>query len=428
VSTWPILEEAALYGLAGEVVGAISPESEADPAALLATFLTFYGNAVGGGPHARVGGAQHPARLNALIVGDTARSRKGQSYADIRPVFTYADPAWCDRILNGFGSGEAVVDAVRDPSDDDPGASDKRALIFEPEFSRILRVSRRDGSTLGAIGREAWDSGRLAVRTVGRGVRVATGAHISTLAHITAEELERELLDVDIANGYANRYIYWGSRRSKWLPSGGNLDEQVFMELGGKVQARLTEARKVGIMHRTPDAEARWSEWYLAEDDAARGLFGAVTARAAAQVLRLSVTYALTDGAHHIDTPHLEAALAAWAYCEASARYLFASTTGDPTADRLLERLLEVAPAGLDGSEQHALFAKHRTARQLADARYLLEALGLAETVTQSTTGGRPRLITFANMTGEESELAKQAGNGQAFTAHSLSSPSEARP
>lgn len=149
MSAWPILEPAALYGLAGEVVAAISPESEADPAALLATFLTCYGNAVGGGPHAQVGGAQHAARLNTLIVGDTARSRKGQSRADTQPIFTYADPAWCDRILNGFGSGEAVIDAVRDACGDDPGAEDKRALIFEPEFVRILRVVRRDGVHVG---------------------------------------------------------------------------------------------------------------------------------------------------------------------------------------------------------------------------------------------------------------------------------------
>lgn len=66
--------------------------------------------------------------------------------------------------------------------------------------------------------------------------------------------------DVDVANGFANRFTFWGSRRSKRLPSGGNLDEQLVAEIGTKVRARLVEARKVGIMHRTPDAEAHWSE------------------------------------------------------------------------------------------------------------------------------------------------------------------------
>jgi hypothetical protein len=83
VNGWPVLNTKALFGLAGEVVAAISTESEADPAALLATFLTAYGNSVGPVPHARAGGAQHPARLFTLIVGDTARSRKGTSWADM---------------------------------------------------------------------------------------------------------------------------------------------------------------------------------------------------------------------------------------------------------------------------------------------------------------------------------------------------------
>jgi hypothetical protein len=332
-------------------------------------------------------------------------------------VFAHADPGWCDRILSGFGSGEALIDAVRDPCGDDAGADDKRALVREGEFVRILRVVRQEGSTLGPIIRDAWDGERLATRTVGKGPKVATGAHGSALLHVTREELERELLDVDIANGFVNRKLIVLARRSKRLPSGGNLDDQVIAELGQKVRRRLTDARKVGIMRRTVEADVLWSDWYMSLTDDVHGMFGAVTARAEAQVLRLSVAYALTDGSRKIDVPHLDAALAFWRYCEDSARYLFQSTTGDPTADRLFQQLVAVAPAELDGSQQHVLFAGHRTARQLEEARQLLGTLGLAETVTDSETGGRPRIVTFAN--GEQSEVAK---NGGAYSAHSLSS------
>ena len=41
---------------------------------------------------------------------------------------------------------------------------------------------------------------------------------------------------------------------------------------------------------------------------------------------------------------HLQAALAFWKYCDNSARYLFAGTTGDPIADRLLDALREAGP------------------------------------------------------------------------------------
>jgi hypothetical protein len=49
------------------------------------------------------------------------------------------------RIRSGFGSGEASVDEMRDPTDDDPGPDDTRLVIQESEFARLLRVAGRGG-------------------------------------------------------------------------------------------------------------------------------------------------------------------------------------------------------------------------------------------------------------------------------------------
>ena len=43
----PIVDDSALYSLAGDVVRAIEPHSESDPVAILFTFLTVFGAAVG---------------------------------------------------------------------------------------------------------------------------------------------------------------------------------------------------------------------------------------------------------------------------------------------------------------------------------------------------------------------------------------------
>jgi hypothetical protein len=396
VTGWPVLEPAALNGLAGEVVRAIEPETEADPAALLATFLTAFGNAVGPAPHARAGSVNHPPRLFTLIVGETARSRKGTSWADVSSIMDRADPGWAGRVLSGFGSGEAIIDAVRDPQGDDPGADDKRVTIRESEFARFLRVMSRQGSTLGPIFRDAWDGERLSHRTVGKGVKVATGAHISAIAHVTRDELGGELLDVDIANGFINRFLPVLARRSRRLPSGGNLDKQVVAELGVKVRSALENARKVGRLTRTPEADKRWSDWYMNLPEDVYGVFGAVTARAEAQVLRLSVAYALLDGSRTIGVPHLEAALAFWRCCEASARYLFESRTGDRVADKILEALLRAKGKGLDRKQQYSLFSRHMTAARLDEATERLMSLGLARQDTDNQTGGRPRTVLIA--------------------------------
>ena len=68
----------------------------------------------------------------------------------------------------------------------DPGATDKRLLVVEEEFSAVLRVAGRDGNTLSEVIRRAWDVRDLRVMTRKCPLR-ASGAHISILGHITME-------------------------------------------------------------------------------------------------------------------------------------------------------------------------------------------------------------------------------------------------
>jgi hypothetical protein len=112
---WPNLGEAAYHGLAGDVVKALLPETEADPAALLLQYLAGFGNAVGRKPHVRRANADHYANIFVLIVGRTARSRKGTSAQDIRNVMQRADPDWLrDCVKGGISSGEGIIEKVRD--------------------------------------------------------------------------------------------------------------------------------------------------------------------------------------------------------------------------------------------------------------------------------------------------------------------------
>jgi hypothetical protein len=58
---WPVMGQAAFHGLAGEIVRALEPQTEADKVGLPLSFLATFGNLVGPGPHAFAGGEQHPA-------------------------------------------------------------------------------------------------------------------------------------------------------------------------------------------------------------------------------------------------------------------------------------------------------------------------------------------------------------------------------
>ena len=51
---WPVMDQAAYQGIAGEVVRTIEPHTEADPVAILIQFLTSVGNLIGRCPYYQV--------------------------------------------------------------------------------------------------------------------------------------------------------------------------------------------------------------------------------------------------------------------------------------------------------------------------------------------------------------------------------------
>ena len=78
-------------------------------------------------------------------------------------------------------------------------------------------------------------------------------------------------------------------------------------------------------------------------DAESEGLMDSVTARAAAQVVRMALHFALLDGAERIDLAHLRAALAVWRYSEDTCRRLWGTSSGNPLADKILA-ILKAAP------------------------------------------------------------------------------------
>jgi hypothetical protein len=399
-----MIDDAAFSGLAGDVVRTLEPHTEADPIGLLLTFLAAFGAAVGPGPHSVADGSIHPARLNVVLVGRSARARKGTSWAVIRRVFEHADPAFCSgRVIGGLTSGEGLVADLANR----PEGPQRHVLVMEPEFARLLRVSARS-ATLSALIREAWDGGSLAILTRKQPLR-ATNASVAMVGHVTAEELRRRLDQTEIANGLANRFLFMWVERSKRLPNGGRLPLDELEALGVRVRDAIHRARQLGTLTRSPKAEARWAEIYHGLDDDVDGVVGSLTARAEAQMLRLSVTYALLDGSPLIEVAHLDAAEAVWQHCDSTINRVFGHRQPDWVLPRLLAALKEAGAAGLDGSAQRDLFHRHLPGVRLAAARAELDARGLARTIAIES-GGRPRIVTqLVNVSGPAVSLDSTA-------------------
>jgi hypothetical protein len=392
---FPTLDRAARYGLIGDLVNTIEPHTEADPAALAMNALVMFGNCVGCGPHAVADGAEHPARFFAVIVGNTSRGRKDTALKRARAPFAQADQRWAkDCAISSFGSGEAPIAILQ-------ARTDRRMMLNESEYSKVLRVAGREGNTLSAVLREAWDGSTLRVTTKKDPLEVS-GAHVSIIGNITESELHRNLTDVEVANGFGNRNLFVSARRQRLLPEGGAIPDEDFSRLVLILRQRLERARAAQTLRRDPEATELWATLYeKMADSELDGLAGALTSRAEAQVLRLSVAYALTDGCRTIKRQHLEAAWAMWRYCEDSVVYIFGNATGDPIADRLLTALRQAGANGLDATQQSRVFTGHRDKNALDMARKLLTSKGLAYIGTVPTTG-RPRTVLYAKEAKED--------------------------
>lgn len=331
----PELPAAALYGLPGEVAVTLSETSGADPAAVLVSFLALLGNAAGPQPHAYFGGAEHPARLFVVLVGDADVGRKGTAHGAVERLFTEADPDWSEgRVLYGLQSAEAMIDRV-----DDEKSPDCRLMIVETEFGRLVETMARTG-TLSAQLRNAWD-GRVLQRSTTKFTRRASRAHISMLAMITPEELLKHHPRLTKAGGLESRLLYVYSAPqtdvSPFAASGEHTDlaDRVRDVLNGSRERVMDHTDPVsrvllaarGIQPRTelPVAEAVIGRWAAVKQrlpvpgEGFRGL----QSRAEPKVIRLAAAYALADAAPEIGPPHVDAALAVLAYCARSAEIVF---------------------------------------------------------------------------------------------------------
>jgi hypothetical protein len=215
----------------------------------------------------------------------------------------------------------------------------------------------------------------------------ATGTHISIVAHITQPELAKCLNYTEALNGFANRFIWLACRRSQLLPDGGqHLD---LSSLGDRLKSALEKARQIRKMTRSAAAGKLWHEVYPELTGERPGLYGAVTGRAEAQVLRLSMVYALMDAAAVIEVQHLRAALAFWSYADASAKLIFGVEPDDPLPGLVLEKIQQ-SLAGLTRTQLRDAFHRNIPSKDLLAALAKLRDRGKVWSEDDRQTGGRP--------------------------------------
>jgi hypothetical protein len=448
ISQWPEPPRPeAFHGPLGDFVRRLEPHTESDPMALLMQALVGFGNLLGRLVHFEVEADKHYCNLNVVTVGSSSKARKGTSWGHVIRLLREVDPSW-PPYITGLSTGEGLIACVRDPVVKrgkggqeevvDEGVSDKRLLAVESEFGRTLQCSNRDGNTLSAVLRQAFDSLNLKVAVKGS-PQMSTGAHIGVVGHITIVELIILLSQSDCANGFANRFLWVAVRRSKLLPEGGDAASIDFSDIIARLRKALEFAQTAGRVSRNEKAVELWRQIYFSLSRERPGLLGAVVSRAEAIVMRLAMILAVTDCSLKIEEQHLQAALAIWDYCEASATFIFGDSLGNPIAERVLQLLQNAGERGLSLAAIYEGLSGHVEKEQLHSALKQLYGVGLAR-FEKVKTSGRPSQIWSATKAASErsEQSAKKAAEAEVnpfegstpskglSSLNSLNSPAEA--
>ena len=146
---WPRpIDERGMHGIAGEFVRMVMPHTQADPNAILLTFLTFCGNHMGRKYFMWGGAKKHVGNLFLCLVGGSGTGQKGEAMNVVESFFKEGKPPNMGHIHHGISTGEGVIDLVHDAYLGDPAVRDFR-LRENPAAARAiaarLDAARRNG-------------------------------------------------------------------------------------------------------------------------------------------------------------------------------------------------------------------------------------------------------------------------------------------
>ena len=388
----PVPDAAMYAGVLGDMVHMANPTTEADPVGVYASLLAMAGAAIGSDAYVQIGNTRHPLFVWPLLFGNTGSGRKGEATNTARTFFRNAYPATDEFMVTGLSSGEGLIERIRDPEDeeDDGGSNDKRLLVVEPEFAQVMARAKREGSTLAAVLRQAWDGGALSV--LNRAHLKASGSHVAIIGHITPLEFRIKLAEADMAGGTYNRFLPFFVDRSKRLPLPSGLSAEQIAPLAQRLAQGITAAKGIHQIGLDREAIALWTaeiyeELTTYDDEAA--VYTQFIQRAAPYCRRIAALSAALDGRRMVSKDDLAAASATVRYSIASAKYILGRTSRNPNLDKVRRAIGAAGSDGLTRSEISALFSRNMPKDALDTLLDEILSSGEVETFARAT-GGRP--------------------------------------
>lgn len=353
---------ACLHGLLGRIAEAGSATTEANPYAIALNALVYLSAGIGRGPYLPVGNCWHHGNLFALHLGRSGRGRKGDAASLIhridRAIRERDQPEAVQVWRSGLSTKEGLVKLIHDGytegKNEVPPINDKRLCVFESEFVNVLHQGKREGNTLSAALRDAWDGVSIKPATKAASVGV-TDPHISIMGAVTPSELRACMASRELTNGFANRFLMIFAERSRMVPFPEATPQDVVNTLAGEIegvfrfaQAGLWVEKDIMRMELSAEARALYERLYRSELNADVGgpAVSPLLERRAPVLLRIALILALTDSTNEINADHIRAAHAWVRYWVESVLFVFAEAADEEasrkvsnTATRIVEYL-----------------------------------------------------------------------------------------
>ena len=391
VAPVPRLATRAHHGLVGCYLELLEDQTEAGLAPVGAIVLAHLGTLIGRRAIVTIGEHRQHANLFELVVGETSTGGKGSADNAAEALIEMVDPFFFVRhAIGGFGSGEALIEAVGDTKPDQE-ANEKRRIIHESEFSAVLRVARRESTILSEIIRQGFDYKPIRHRTKTSGTAISTGHHLSVIGSITPAELLRCSDELDVENGWLNRFLFIHAEISGSCPSAAPSTRPRSAPSPATSPRRSTASTPPSWACAT--ASSPTPSWARSgSPGTTRSVSAAVPAGCGRSLVvstsrraRLALILAVLDQAEEIRPAHLEAAIAWTDYSVATVERYFGQGPGGHEGKLLTAIRAPVLADGLSVSEQHDVFGRHLKAEELETIRTQLEHRHLIFTYAQPT-------------------------------------------
>ena len=357
----PRPDPACLYGLLGRVAEAGSATTEANPYAIAFNALIYLSAGIGRGPFLPVGNTWHHGNLFGLHVGRSGRGRKGDAAGLVhridRALQDRATPEAFQVWRSGLSTREGLVTLIHDGytegKNEVPPINDKRLCVFESEFVNVLHQGKREGNTLSAALRDAWDG--VSIKPATKSAKVgATDPHIAIVGAVTPSELRTSMAARELTNGFANRFVMIFAERTRMVPFPEATSQEVVNDLAAEfgrtfefAQAGRWVEKDTMRVSLSPAAAALYASLYreLCNEVGGPAVFPLLERRAPV-LLRIALILAMTDRTTVIERHHIEAAHAWVRFWTESVLYVFAEAADEEasrqtseTAHRIVEFL-----------------------------------------------------------------------------------------